>query len=132
VQLKLLDLLGKDKNLLGKDKDRLQCLEQDMRDLREKIEQPTAAGGCSPTSCLPLRSLIGLPRRVVLDVCRASCSSPRVPWRFGKVSPPCAPHDPLTVTLPLRLFLLIVRSFFDWCYISTWHAISKWRESVRL
>ena len=40
--------------------ERLQGLEQDMRDLRKKIERPTAAGGRSPTSCLPLRSLIGL------------------------------------------------------------------------
>jgi small-conductance mechanosensitive channel len=45
--------------------ERLQGLEQDMRDLRKKIERPTAAGGRSPTSCLPLRSLIGLPRRVL-------------------------------------------------------------------
>ena len=52
---------------ITEDKKRLQGLEQDMRDLRKKIEQllapaeqPTAAGGCSPTSCLPLRSHIGL------------------------------------------------------------------------
>jgi outer membrane murein-binding lipoprotein Lpp len=54
-------------DLLGKDKDRLQDFEQDVRDLRKKIEelsapveQPTAAGGRSPTLCQPLRSHIGL------------------------------------------------------------------------
>jgi predicted RNase H-like nuclease (RuvC/YqgF family) len=34
---------------ITEDKKRLQCLEQDMRDMRRKIEQPTPAGGCSPT-----------------------------------------------------------------------------------
>jgi outer membrane murein-binding lipoprotein Lpp len=54
-------------DLLGKDKDRLQDFDQDVRDLRKKIEelsapveQPTAAGGRSPTLCQPLRSHIGL------------------------------------------------------------------------
>jgi hypothetical protein len=51
---------------IAEDKKRLHGLEQDMRDLRKKIEQleSTVAGGCSPTSYLPLRSLNGLPRRV--------------------------------------------------------------------
>jgi hypothetical protein len=50
---------------ITEDKKRLHGLEQDMRDLRKKIEQPTAAGGRSPTLCLPLHSHIGLPRRIL-------------------------------------------------------------------
>jgi hypothetical protein len=51
--------------------ERLQGLEARRDRLEVQIEQlstpvePTAAGGCSPTSCLPLRSLIGLPRRIL-------------------------------------------------------------------
>jgi hypothetical protein len=58
--------------LLAEDKKRLNLLEAERAELRHEIkqlsapaEQPTAAGGYSPTSCLPLRSLIGLPRRVL-------------------------------------------------------------------
>jgi predicted RNase H-like nuclease (RuvC/YqgF family) len=49
--------------------ERLTLLEEERAELRHDIkklsapEQSTAAGGCSPTLCLPLRSLIGLPRR---------------------------------------------------------------------
>jgi predicted nucleic acid-binding Zn-ribbon protein len=38
-------------------------LEAQIEKLSAPAEQPTSAGGCSPTSCLPLCSLIGLPRR---------------------------------------------------------------------
>jgi len=38
-------------------------LEAQIDQLLALAEQPTAAGGRSPTLCLPLRTLIGLPRR---------------------------------------------------------------------
>ena len=54
-------------DLLGKDKDRLRDMEAERTELRHEIkqllapaEQPTAAGGRSPTLCQPLRSHIGL------------------------------------------------------------------------
>ena len=52
----------KKRNLLEARRDRL---EAQIEKLSAPAEQPTSAGGCSPSSCLPLRSLIGLPRRVL-------------------------------------------------------------------
>ena len=56
--------------LLAEDKKRLRDMEAERTELRHEIkqllapaEQPTAAGGSSPTLCLLLRSRIGLPRR---------------------------------------------------------------------
>ena len=57
---------------IAEDKKRLNLLEAERAELRHEIkqlsapaEQPTAAGGCSPTSCLPLRPRICLSRRVL-------------------------------------------------------------------
>jgi hypothetical protein len=57
------------RNTIAANTERLRRFEEDMRKLRKKSEQPaeqsTAAGGRSPTLCLPLRSRIGLPRRAL-------------------------------------------------------------------
>ena len=60
VQLKLIELLGKDKDRLRDMEARRDRLEAQIEQLLAPAEQSTAAGGCSPTSCLPLRSHIGL------------------------------------------------------------------------
>jgi len=55
---------------IAEDKKQRNLLEEERAELRHEIkklsapaEQSTAAGGSSPTLCLPLRSRIGLPRR---------------------------------------------------------------------
>ena len=58
------------RNSITEEQKRLNLLEEERAELRHEIkklsapaEQSTAAGGSSPTLCLPLRSRIGLPRR---------------------------------------------------------------------
>lgn len=84
--------------------ERLRGLEARRDRLEVQIEQlstpvePTAAGGCSPTSCLPLRSLIGLPRRILRALLLLR--------EFDSPFHLCA----RTATRPTRRFARVVRS----------------------
>jgi SMC interacting uncharacterized protein involved in chromosome segregation len=64
------DLELERRRAIAEDKKQRNLLEEERAELRHEIkklsapaEQSTAAGGSSPTLCLPLRSRIGLPRR---------------------------------------------------------------------
>jgi hypothetical protein len=83
-------------------------LRHEIKKLSTPVERPTAAGGRSPTLCLPLRSRIGLPRRVsrallllrefdsLFHLCARQCSSQCLsPHRH----PPCPADDVHTVKL---------------------------------
>jgi hypothetical protein len=84
--------------------ERLTLLEEERAELRHDIkklsapEQSTAAGGRSPTLCLPLRSLIGLPRRVLRALLLLR--------EFDSPFHLCA----RTATRPTRRFARVVRS----------------------
>jgi len=82
-------------NLLEARRDRL---EAQIEKLSAPAEQPTAAGGRIPTSCLPLRPRIGLPRRVLLALLLLR--------EFDSPFHLCA----RTATRPTRHFARVVRS----------------------
>ena len=90
---------------IAEDKKRLNLLEVERAELRHEIkqlsapaEQSTAAGGRSPTLCLPLRSLICLPRRVLRALLLLR--------EFDSPFHLCA----RTATRPTRHFARVVRS----------------------
>jgi hypothetical protein len=97
------------RNTIAANTERVRSFEQDVRKLREKIEQlsapaeqSTAAGGRSHTLCLPLSSLIGLSRRVL----RASPAhlhpcTPLLPWCTSTPSRIIHRHLCSCVALPL-------------------------------
>jgi chorismate mutase len=85
----------KQRNLLEARRDRL---EAQIEQLLAPAEQPTAAGGRSPTLCLPLRSHIGLPCRVLRALLLLR--------EFDSPFYLCA----RTATRPTRRFARVVRS----------------------
>ena len=77
---------------------RKNTLKQEIKELSATVKGPTAAGGRSPTSCLPLRPRIGLSRRVLRALLLLR--------EFGSPFHLCA----RTATRPTRHFARVVRS----------------------